>query len=503
MKTSKIIGLLLFLSQWLSAQDNLASQFAGLVHTPINDIFVEANNNILVATGNGLYRLQDFNIDAEQLNQFAIHKIEADDNGQTWLGLYSNQISALKKNEVFSAGISNTNMITAMLIIEDNVWIGTNDGLFMLSLKKMKEMPHYRMENSKLIGNQVSDLAIDQKGRLWIATNRGISIFDNGKWEEQLLDKQVTAMVRNGSDMWVAVEKTIQLYSSDQKWRTIAMPLNYTNHTIRDLAFDYNGNLWIAMNHLLKYNAQTGVFSVYDSNTGFNSSMALCVKVDKENQIWVGTAGSGLYKVSNTVMAEPMAANEHKSMIAFAGVEKSSKKEIETVVTTAEIPKEEKISKKEKNRKDFNVAGEGTAKGAETFVKTTEIAPTKTYGKEKSNINFLGNRLIKEGTEINVKTMTLQIAIWDGQNIDGDTVSLYYNGECILKNFSLNQNRQYFTLDINPRTVNNLVLYAHSQGMLGYTTATIAIEGQDTSKQWIVLNSDIRKCDKISFNFVY
>ena len=48
-----------------------------------------------------------------------------------------------------------------------------------------------------------------------------------------------------------------------------------------------------------------------------------------------------------------------------------------------------------------------------------------------------------------------------------------------------------------------MVLYAHSQGMLGYTTATIAIEEQDSPTEWIVLNSDIKKCDKIAFKFVY
>ena len=113
MKSSNIILCLLFCSSWLFAQDNMANQFVGLTNTPINDILVEADNNILVATEKGLYRLQDFDIDADQLSQNAVGEIEVDENNQIWQGLYSNKISSLKKNEIFSTGISNSNMITA------------------------------------------------------------------------------------------------------------------------------------------------------------------------------------------------------------------------------------------------------------------------------------------------------------------------------------------------------------------------------------------------------
>ncbi|NJN78559.1 MAG: hypothetical protein HC803_09740 [Saprospiraceae bacterium] len=111
--------------------------------------------------------------------------------------------------------------------------------------------------------------------------------------------------------------------------------------------------------------------------------------------------------------------------------------------------------------------------------------------------------MIKEGVEVEVTVMNIEIAIWDGQNVDGDSVSLYYNGECLLDNVNLTEERQYFTLNINPRAANHLVLYAHSNGELGYSTATIAIEGSDEPTKWVVLNSDHKKCDKIKFVLVY
>ncbi|NJN78558.1 MAG: hypothetical protein HC803_09735 [Saprospiraceae bacterium] len=310
--------LVCFLS--VNGQDNLANQFSRIPNTSINDISIDGNNDILVATGSGLYQLQDFTMDAEQVNNGGIYALAKDEDGRNWLGLYSNQIAALTKNETFATGIAKNNMITAMIIHQNKVWIGTNEGLYVMSLRQMKEMPHYHTNNSKLVSNQITDLEIDEKGQVWIGTNRGISIFDGKNWETKLENKQVSAIKRNGSEMWVAANKTIQKIGKELKWQTIAMPLNYTNHTIRDLAFDFSGNLWIATNHVLKYNTQTNVFSVYDSNTGFNSSMAVCIAVDNDNQIWVGTAGKGLYKINNTLIEMPFATNTDKDKTAFAGI---------------------------------------------------------------------------------------------------------------------------------------------------------------------------------------
>jgi hypothetical protein len=501
MKCNYTLLMLLFCFLSLNGQDNLANQFIGIANTPINDILIERNNNLLIATGNGLYRLQGFDIDAELINDKGIYKLDADENNRTWLGLYANQVSSLKKGEVFSTGIDKNNMITAMIIHENNVWIGTNDGLYVLSLQQMKEMPHYRTENSKLLSNQITDLEIDEKGNIWIGTNRGISIFDGKKWETELENKAISAIERNGGEMWVAANKTIQRMTKDKQWQGIAMPLNYTSHTIRDLTFDFNGNLWIATNHVLKYDTESNIFSVYDGNTGFKSSMALCITVDNQNQIWVGTAGNGLYKINNTLIETPFAGEVDRDKIAFANVMNR---------TTAKSPTEETPTPQKaetpKRKRNWGEKLEETEVSEMPKLKITMDKSSKTESKikaEKSNINFLGNRLIKEGVEVDVASMNIKIAIWDGQNADGDSVSLYYNGECILDRFNLTKERQYFNLEINPRTTNNLVLYAHSQGELGYTTATIVVEGDDEPTKWIVLNSDTKKCDKISFNLIY
>ena len=155
------------------------------------------------------------------------------------------------------------------------------------------------------------------------------------------------------------------------------------------------------------------------------------------------------------------------------------------------------------NNNTNNTKTEGDQKTDFAKNRQTNTIKSNKNENEKANINFLGSRLIKDGVTVEVDEMQLEIAIWDGQNVDGDSVSLYYNGVCILKNFNLTKERQYFKLDINPRIDNTLILYTHSNGDLGYSTATIAIEGKDTSTKWIVLNSDVKKCDRIAFKFVY
>ncbi len=515
MKTLYTLSLI-FINIWAFAQTNLAFQYKNLKNTPINALSVQNGNEIIAATEKGLFRISNFDASANQITTSAISKLDYDKNNQVWLGLYSNQISSIN-NQIYDIGISKTNIINVLTIIEDNVWIGTNNGVYSFSLKKMKEMPHFTTRNSRLAGNQINAIESDAKGRIWIGTNRGLSIFDGKNWETFHKEKQVTAIERNGNDMWIAASKGLMQYGKNKTWTSVALPINYAFHTIRDLAFDFNGDLWIASKHVLKYERLTKTFFIYDENTGFESTMALCLAIDNENQVWVGTAGKGLYKIQNEEPELPIANNTESVEQTVIINQPPSKPEFNEIVAQKEPeiviknnPKKKKVEKSKAKRKRFSLfsdsevaANDNTEKSGFAKNRTSQKVKNKKVENENANINFLGSRLIKDGIEIEVEEMQLEIAIWDGQNMDGDSVSLYYNGTCILKDFNLTKERQYFKLDINPRIDNSLILYAHSNGELGYSTATIAIEGQDTETKWIVLNSDVKKCDRITFKFVY
>jgi sugar lactone lactonase YvrE len=499
---SKIIVFFLLWSIGVQAQDNLAYQFSELQQLPIHQLTFDAHNQLLASTEQGLYRIKNFEQGAEMLLSGGVCAAAVGSDNQIWTGLYSNQLSTLKR-EFYSVGLQKNNAITAVLVFQDALLLGTNQGLFTFSLKELKERESFTTSNSKIIGNQINDLELDNLGRIWIATDRGISIFDGKRWETQQEQRQVTALAHSGGEMWAAVDKTIQSWDSKKKWTVFAMPANQSAHTIRDLAFDLDGNLWLAAKSVLKLDKNSGEFKVYDFNSGLFSTMILSLAVDLDNQIWVGTAGNGIFKISNAKPSRPIATAPERPAPLPEIVTKPEITEtpaFAVVETAMEDPEREKrkrfgseptASKREEDDK------QAFAKAEETVTKGGMIE------KEKSNINFLGNRLIKDGISVDVTTMTLDIAIWDGQNTGGDTVSIYYNGVCILKNVILSDERQYFKLDISPRFDNDLVLYAHNGNASGQATATVAIEGEVSPTKWIMLNSDLKKCDKISFKLVY
>ena len=100
-----------------------------------------------------------------------------------------------------------------------------------------------------------------------------------------------------------------------------------------------------------------------------------------------------------------------------------SKKKKNTTVTPKPKPKKKKKKTKKRSK---------TKKSKKSKKRNTKSAKRKTKQSKKNikaNINFLGRRLIKEGIELDVRDTQIEIAIWDGQDMDGDTVSLYYNGD--------------------------------------------------------------------------
>lgn len=547
MKHIALYSLLFFIYQLSFAQDDLVQRYPKLNQIPVNDIMVDRGNRLWIGTEDGLFKLQGIDFDKEYVRRMGVYNIVLDKEGNGWMGLYSNKLALIDSDKIYSTGIDETDMIRSMGISEDAVWVGTQKGLYKLSLKSRTETFHFTETNSKLISNNIHAVYVDLEGKKWIGTDNGLSEFkDADKWAIHLEDLEVSAITQDREgNLWVAADRALWKLNLRGKWQKIPLQMDLRTNIIRDLIFDYNGNLWLASNMVAKYDPKKDQFFIYDRHTGFTSSQALCLAVDQQNGIWVGTGGKGLFKIANEMSDQPLAfgtpkgktktvipsrSNQPLSTATLASTDNSGlthtniiepSSEIDPILNEEDdemeeptkesilIAKERKVipkaipkKKSKKKTKTKRPKRKRFKKSQKAITKTVSTRSRKSKKNIKANINFLGRRLIKEGTELEVRDTQIEIAIWDGQDMDGDTISLYYNGECILKGFNLTKDRQYFNLKINPRTFNHLVLYAHSQGSLGFATATVAVTGKDQPKEWIVLNSDLEKCDKINFNFV-
>ncbi len=111
---------------------------------------------------------------------------------------------------------------------------------------------------------------------------------------------------------------------------------------------------------------------------------------------------------------------------------------------------------------------------------------------------FISGRKVISDVKINVNSSDLKIYVYDNSYIDGDTMSLFFNGKWILDHYGVTKQKQEVNLKLTPNTNNFLVLFANNLGKSPPNTA--AIEFNDgTTKKIFRLSSDLKTCSAINF----
>ena len=111
-------------------------------------------------------------------------------------------------------------------------------------------------------------------------------------------------------------------------------------------------------------------------------------------------------------------------------------------------------------------------------------------------------RKIKQGHYIKVKNPNIKLRIFDHKKIDGDIVSMNFNGKWAVREQLLGKEAHEVEITIDELIEDNYILfYAENLGRNPPNTATIFIEdGED--RQTIVLEADLNQCDIIHFELV-
>jgi hypothetical protein len=109
-------------------------------------------------------------------------------------------------------------------------------------------------------------------------------------------------------------------------------------------------------------------------------------------------------------------------------------------------------------------------------------------------------RTVKKSQTINASKATLDIYVYDNGIIDGDTMSLFFNGNWLLKNFGVTKEKKKITLEFNHNSNNYLVLFAENLGRKPPNTAVIEYT-DEKGKHIVRLSSDLSLCSAV--NFIY
>ncbi len=178
--------------------------------------------------------------------------------------------------------------------------VGTETG----GVLRYKTSPEIKLlENMNLLidkgakKQKITAILVDKYRRTWIGTSNGV-IMNNGKkiktYEEGTYIDEITEL---GPDVWILGNDI--LYKVDDKNRWIPGDVDKRTYRgkIRDMVYDNDGKLWVASDIITRYDIIKDSVEVFDRTNGFTAKNIQCIRVDKDNALWVGTESSGLFLI--------------------------------------------------------------------------------------------------------------------------------------------------------------------------------------------------------------
>lgn len=153
------------------------------------------------------------------------------------------------------------------------------------------------VESQQLVSNNLRDIAQSQDGRLWVATDQGVNVFDpahpNDPWEwikperNGLVSGMVSGLhpVENG--IWVFYDQKAQASFFDGTVWTQMEPGKGVHAEVLDSAVDSRGYLWFATRSGIDV-WDGSVMRSYGKDTGLPGSAFNCLLPDADG-MWVGS----------------------------------------------------------------------------------------------------------------------------------------------------------------------------------------------------------------------
>ncbi|TAK44963.1 MAG: hypothetical protein EPO28_04165 [Saprospiraceae bacterium] len=91
---------------------------------------------------------------------------------------------------------------------------------------------------------------------------------------------------------------------------------------------------------------------------------------------------------------------------------------------------------------------------------------------------------------LEVKSRKVKIRVWDNGIVDGDVLSLFLNGELLLKNYRVTRNKYTIPVTLE-QPVNYIILHAISTGSISPNTVAVSVD-DGTTEQIVVVSSNLK-----------
>jgi streptogramin lyase len=403
-------------------------------------------------------------------------------------------------------------------------WVATWGGG--LTLWNKKGWTTYNNANTGLGINFINDMALDQKGKLWLATNkRGVFTFDGKKWENIVIgesDVLLSIAVDKNNNIWVGTY-TDGLYKIEngvaiKQWGSATQGLKYA---IQAICFDKDNQPWISTGKgIYRWNGEKFIISKTDSSK--KQPIQYGLATDSKGNIWcagfpVGDIqkwdGEKWIKYEETAQkALNVAANKLNKTLDINKqyfkhgfyIDRDDNIYLATqhngAIAKFDGRKWEEIIPANGKYEKYGYAAIVVDSIGKIFTGTWNhgiITYEKIFRFTTDKIvydltNIEGRKVISD-FEVELTTTEVELQLWDQGFVDGDIISLYINDSLVVKEYELSALKETIKYTFEKNSVNKIAIYAHNIGKVPPNTCTVTLIA-GAKKYRYILNSDLNKC---------
>ncbi|MBL4654826.1 MAG: hypothetical protein JKY33_03275, partial [Bacteroidia bacterium] len=253
-----------------------------------------------------------------------VHQIIVDDNGSIWMATFTNGVFMYNGKTVTNYTTDDgllSNWIDA--ICSDNnggIWIGVGN-------KGISKFNHNSFENftidNGLIGNKIISLCMDRLDYLWILTTHGLCKFKGNSFEEKEFDTNILAdltprvmsrlLAGKEGYIWILTEYGLIKYDDNGNNYTQINTIenSFRNVSNSSLYRDKNDNIWVGKFGVGVFKFIDERFTYFTQDDGLKPKLVYTISEDKEGNIWIGgmTGVSKIDKLGLTTMYKQKLVN--------------------------------------------------------------------------------------------------------------------------------------------------------------------------------------------------
>ena len=300
----------------------------GLAHSHVSAMHQDSKGYLWLATWEGLSRFDGYRFtnytQADGLGDPIVNDIVEDRKGRIWVATNGGGIARLNDDDratnsgstpgrkltsfAISDGIR-PNRVNAMVFdSQNNLWCATDGGLYRAPVDQSGQ-PDFKLV-VPFAGETRMVAFVDRQERLWFGMENQLIEILNGQTieydaKDQLGQHQITGITEIGDRLMVANDSDLfELAGTDPSgrgtWKRVPLALGL-NQGINTLFCDSALDLWIGTwNGLIKY--RDGKQVLYTTNEGLSSDAVLSLTGDRDGNLWIGTVGGGVSKLSSELI---------------------------------------------------------------------------------------------------------------------------------------------------------------------------------------------------------